>query len=196
MNFGLRNRAAARGLFNPSASKDGGKPAPGAMDDKDPKDEGKKPGAEGTDDKTDASDPELDENGNPKKPEDASGKPGAVATPSAPPAAGLSGNARVKAILGAQGATAQRPLAEYLALDTEIDAVTAAEILGKVVATSAPVAPNAGGKPPLFAAMEKVANPETPAASGPGTPAEGGKEGEAALANMMATLRDHGFVAK
>jgi len=96
----------------------------------------------------------------------------------------------VKAILGHPSATAQRPLAEYLALDTEIDAVACSEILGKVTAVATP-APKAAGDPPFLAAIKNTANPKVPAASTaaavePGTDAD-------AIATMKATLTKMGL---
>ena len=112
MNFGLRSRAS-RGVIPAAAFA-----ALKATAPEDGNDQARKPGATEENTEETASEPELDENGQPKpKPEDGAGA-AAVVTP---PAAGLTGNARIKAILGHPTAAAQRPLAEYLALDTEIE---------------------------------------------------------------------------
>lgn len=189
--LGLRTRQTARGSAASIAAD-----APlktGASDSTvPPKDEEKETGATEDENKeTDAEgnpieEKETDAEGNPVEELDEDGKP---KQPAAATAAGLKGNARVKAILQAPGASAQRPLAEYLALDTDIDSAVAAGILGKVSA-AAPAAAAAGAKPTFLAAMEKVANPKTPAASS-GAPKAGSSE--AAVTELTSTFKKFGL---
>ena len=173
MNFNLRSRV--RAVVE--------QPKPGAEATPAPADTTQAGAEDTTEEDTDAT-AELDENGvpivKPTPEEDAA---------AAASAAALTGTARVKAILQASGAEAQRPLAEFLALDTEIDASTASKIIGKVSIPAAGAA--AAGKPNAFLdAMGKVANPKTKAASAAapeaGTPA-------AAVTEMGSALRKFGL---